>query len=220
MFTFNIKDKRLEDLAGVSVDNVLVRLGLGKNKLEQTGALLITHWGVSGPAILKLSAWGARNLYESKYNASLQIHWLPEHNQETIKQYVLKLKSEMPKKKISSYCPLNLPKRLWQSLVSYVGIKEQKIWTELSKQELNKLVIELVQGQYKITGKGIFKEEFVTCGGVSLKEINFKTMESKKCPNLYFAGEILDIDGVTGGFNFQSAWTTSWLAGKAMRNEH
>ncbi len=218
LFTFNIKDTRLKDLAGVRVDNVLVRLGQGKNKLEQTGALLITHWGVSGPAILKLSAWGARNLYDRKYNASLQINWLPEHNQETIKQYLLQLKSEIPKKKISGYCPLNLPKRLWQSLVSYVGIKEQKIWTELSKQELNKLVIELVGGQYQITGKGVFKEEFVTCGGVSLKEINFKTMESKKCPNLYFAGEILDIDGVTGGFNFQSAWTTSWLAGKAMSN--
>ena len=218
LFTFNIKDTRLDGLAGVSVSKVTVKLGTGKNKLEQTGALLITHWGLSGPAILKLSAWGARFLYNNKYNSTLQINWLPSHNQETIKQQLLQIKSEISKKKILNYCPLNLPKRLWQSLVSYVGIKESKIWAELNKQELNKLVIELVQGQYQITGKGVFKEEFVTCGGVSLKEINFKTMESKKCPNLYFAGEILDIDGVTGGFNFQSAWTTSWLAGKAMSN--
>ena len=216
LFTFNLKDTRLQALAGVSVESVIAKLGKGKNKLEQTGALLITHWGVSGPAILKLSAWGARYLCDRQYQATLQINWLPQFNQETIKQHLLQVKAENPKKKIVVHCPVNLPKRLWQSLVDYVGIKEFKIWTELSKQELNKLVIELVQGQYQITGKGLFKEEFVTCGGVSLKEIDFKTMESKKCPNLYFAGEILDIDGVTGGFNFQSAWTTSWLAGKAI----
>ena len=220
LFTFNLKDTRLQGLAGVSVESVMAKLGSGKNKLEQTGALLITHWGVSGPAILKLSAWGARYLCDRQYQATLQINWLPQFNQETIKQYLLQVKAENPKKKIVIHSPVNLPKRLWQSLVDYVGIKEFKIWTELSKQELNKLVIELVQGQYQITGKGLFKEEFVTCGGVSLKEIDFKTMESKKCPNLYFAGEILDIDGVTGGFNFQSAWTTSWLAGNAMSYKH
>lgn len=216
LFTFNIKDSRLEGLAGISVDRVLLRLGTGKHKLEQTGAILITHWGVSGPAILKLSAWGARNLFNNKYRDTLQINWLPEHNLETVKQYLWQLKADISKKRIFSYCPVNLPKRLWQSLVSYVGIKETKIWTELSKQELNKLASELVGGEYQITGKGVFKEEFVTCGGISLKEINFKTMESKKCANLYFAGEILDIDGITGGFNFQSAWTTSWLAAQAM----
>lgn len=216
LFTFNIKDPRLQGLAGVSVSNVRVKLGTGKNKLEQTGALLITHWGISGPAILKLSAWSARNLYDSKYAANLEINWLPEHNLETLKDYLLRTKSESSKKKIIGYCPLKLPKRLWQSLVTYVGIPERKVWTELNKKELNQLVVELVQGQYQIIGKGLFKDEFVTCGGVNLKEINFKTMESKKCPSLYFAGEVLDIDGVTGGFNFQSAWTTSWLAGKAI----
>jgi hypothetical protein len=217
LFTFNIKDNRLQDLAGVSVDNVRVSLlSNDKNKLEQTGALLITHWGISGPAILKLSAWGARILAENNYRLSLQINWLPQYNQETLKEHLLLKKTEIAKKKIISYCPLYLPKRLWQSLINYLDISEEKIWTELSKKELNKLVNELIKGTYKIEGKGVFKEEFVTCGGVNIKEINFKTMESKICPGLYFAGEILDIDGVTGGFNFQSAWTTGWLAGKAM----
>lgn len=218
LFTFNIKDTRLQGLAGVSVSHAEVRLGTGKNKLEQSGALLITHWGVSGPAILKLSAWGARVLYDLKYDSSLQINWLPEYNQETLKEYLSAIKLDSSKKKIVNYCPLKLPKRLWQSLVNYAEIKPEKVWSELSKQELNKLVVEIVQGQYQIKGKSAFKEEFVTCGGVNLKEINFKTMESKKCPELYFAGEVLDIDGVTGGFNFQSAWTTSWLAGQAISN--
>ena len=219
LFTFNIKDPRLEGLAGVTVKKAQVRLGTGKNKLEQTGALLITHWGVSGPAILKLSAWGARFLYDLKYNAPLQINWLPEYNQENLKQILTQLKQTHSQKKIVNYCPVELPKRFWQSLVSYADIKPAKVWSEISKKELNKLVNEIVQGQYTIKGKGVFKDEFVTCGGVSLKEVNFKTMESKKCPGLYFAGEILDIDGVTGGFNFQSAWTTSWLAGNAIAHQ-
>ena len=217
LFTFNIKDPRLQGLAGVSVSNAQVRLGTGKNKLEQNGALLITHWGVSGPAILKLSAWGARSLHELKYSSSLQINWLPESNLESLKQVFITAKETNSKKKIINYCPVKLPKRLWQSLVNYVGITD-KLWSQISKKELNKLVAEIVQGQYEIKGKGVFKDEFVTCGGVSLKEVDFKTMESKKCPGLYFAGEVLDIDGVTGGFNFQSAWTTSWLAGQAIAN--
>ncbi|MEY4518563.1 MAG: hypothetical protein RLZZ499_1162, partial [Cyanobacteriota bacterium] len=192
LFTFNIPDSRLQGLAGVSVSNAQVKLGTGKNKLEQTGALLITHWGVSGPAILKLSAWGARSLFDFKYNSPLQINWLPEFNQEDLKQLLTALKQTNPQKKIVNYCPVELPKRLWQSLINYAEIKPEKVWSEISKKELNKLVAEIVQGQYEITGKGAFKDEFVTCGGVSLKEVNFKTMESKKCPGLYFAGEILD----------------------------
>ena len=219
LFTFNIQDSRLKNLAGVSVENVHLKLSDKKNKLEQTGTLLITHWGLSGPATLKLSAWGARFLSEHNYHCGLEINWLPQYNQETLKQKLLQIKSATPKKKILTYCPLSLPKRLWQSLVNYGEINHDKLWTELGKKELNKLILELVQGQYKIIGKGVFKEEFVTCGGVSLKEIDFKTMESKICPGLYFAGEILNIDGVTGGFNFQSAWTTGWLAGNAMANK-
>lgn len=217
LFTFNIKDPRLQNLAGISVDNVRVSLlETGQTKLEQTGALLITHWGVSGPAILKLSAWGARILHDNKYTLPLQINWLPQYNQETLRQHLLTIKTEINKKKIFSYCPVDLPKRLWQNLINFLEIDQHKTWAELGKKDLNQLVQALIQGRYKITGKGVFKEEFVTCGGVNLKEINFKTMESKVCPGLYFAGEILDIDGITGGFNFQSAWTTGWIAGNAM----
>ena len=217
LFTFNIKDPRLKDLAGVSVEKVHLKLlETGKSKLEQTGIVLITHWGLSGPAVLKLSAWGARTIQECNYQLPLLINWLPEYNLETLRQYFLKLKTEIPRKQIYSYSPVNLPKRLWQSLVINSGITPQTIWAELAKKNLNTLVEELTQGKYSIAGKGVFKEEFVTCGGVSLKEVDFKTMESKICPRLYFAGEILDIDGVTGGFNFQSAWTTAWLAGQAM----
>jgi predicted Rossmann fold flavoprotein len=217
LFTFNIRDRRLENLAGISVENVSLRLlDSGKKPLEQTGALLITHWGVSGPAVLKLSAWGARFLHEHGYKVCLQINWLPQYNFETLRQVLLAFKSDHAKRKIFSYFPLIIPKRLWQQLVAFVGINPQTSWVELSNKSLEKLVRELTQGQYQIQGKGVFKEEFVTCGGVKLKEIDFKTMESKISSGLYFAGEVLNIDGITGGFNFQSAWTTAWLAGNAM----
>lgn len=219
LFTFNIRDRRLENLAGVSVENVSIcLLDKGKKFLEQKGALLITHWGVSGPAVLKLSAWGARFLYEHNYQAHLQINWLPEYNFETLRQVLLTFKTDNAKRKILSYFPLFVPKRLWQQLVTFVGIDPQTSWAELSKKSLENLVRELTQGQYQIQGKGVFKEEFVTCGGVKLKEVDFKTMESKISSGLYFAGEVLNIDGITGGFNFQSAWTTAWLAGNAMGN--
>lgn len=217
LFTFNLRDPRLEGLAGVSVEGVHLRLlETGKQKLEQTGPLLITHWGISGPAVLKLSAWGARDLHDRKYQMPLQINWLPPYNHETLRQALLDFKAQMPRRQVSSYCPFALPKRLWKQLAIASGINEKQRWTELSKQSLNQFVQELTQGRYQIQGKGIFKEEFVTCGGVDLKEVNFKTMESRLVSGLYFAGEILNIDGVTGGFNFQSAWTTGWLAGQAM----
>lgn len=222
LFTFNLKDPRLQDLAGVSVEKVNLRIlhqnKKNKQQLEQTGPLLITHWGMSGPAVLKLSAWGARILQENNYRLPLQINWLPDLNAEIIRKTLLASKSQTPRRQIAVSCPFPLPKRLWQRLVSIAGVGEQLRWAQLSKQALNKLVQELGQGKYQIQGKGVFKDEFVTCGGVSLKEVNFKTMESRICPGLYFAGEILDIDGVTGGFNFQSAWTTGWLAGKGMGN--
>jgi hypothetical protein len=221
LFTFNLNDRRIKDLAGVSVENVCLRLlDNGKTKLEQTGSLLITHWGISGPAVLKLSAWGARILFDRHYQMPLLINWLPEYNAETLRQKLLEIKTQTPKRQIYSNCPFSLPKRLWQSLVTVVGINPQTPWAELSKKALNQLVEELTQGKYLIEGKGVFKEEFVTCGGVNLKEVDFKTMESKVCKGLYFAGEILDIDGVTGGFNFQSAWTTGWLAGRSIGNNY
>ena len=217
LFTFNLRDRRLQGLAGVSLENVELRLlDNAKTKLKQTGALLITHWGISGPVVLKLSAWGARILHEHQYQLPLQINWLPQYNAETLRQHLQESKTKTPKKQINTYCPVNLPKRLWQSLLAAVAIEPQITWSQLSKKKMNQLIVELTQGKYLITGKGVFKEEFVTCGGVNLQEINFKTMESKICPGLFFAGEILDIDGVTGGFNFQSAWTTGWLAGQGI----
>ena len=217
LFTFNIPDLKLRELAGVSVEKVKLRLQIaGKTQFEQTGAILITHWGFSGPAILKLSAWGARILQENRYQATLLINWVPDSNSEFLRKQLLAVRSQLPQRQISTTCPLLLPRRLWEYLISRVNISAEDRWAGLSNKTLNQLIQEITQGQYQIQGKGVFKEEFVTCGGVDLKEVNFKTMESKCSQGLYFAGEILDIDGVTGGFNFQSAWTTAWLAGQAM----
>lgn len=217
LFTFNVPEPTLQNLAGVSVDNVRVRLQVAsQTQFEQTGPILITHWGLSGPAVLKLSAWGARVLHDCRYQATLLINWLPQYNPESLRQMLLNVKSQLPRRQISTSCPVPLPRRLWEYLVTRVGISTEDKWSGISNKLLDRLIQEIVQGQYQINGKGIFKEEFVTCGGVSLKEVDFKTMESKCCPGLYFSGEILDIDGVTGGFNFQSAWTTAWLAGQAM----
>ncbi|MBF2073110.1 MAG: NAD(P)/FAD-dependent oxidoreductase [Synechococcales cyanobacterium C42_A2020_086] len=221
LFTFTIADPMTElplsDLAGIAVDPVQVRLTVpGCQPLQQTGAVLITHWGLSGPAILKLSAWGARLLHESHYQAALQINWLPRLKPDVVRQHLLDAKHQHPKRLIGTHCPFSLSRRLWHYLITRAGITANSRWADFSKAALHRLIIELTQGRYALQGKGIFKEEFVTCGGVRLSEVNFKTMESRCCPGLYFAGEILDIDGVTGGFNFQSAWTTGWLAGHAM----
>lgn len=220
LFTFNIADAALRSLAGVAVEAAQIRLVLPDQKpLEQTGPLLITHWGMSGPAILKLSAWGARLLHDCQYRAMLQINWLPQSSQDQSRQQLLEAKQQQAKRSIATSSLFNLPRRLWQYLVARSGISAEQRWADLSKSALQQLLQELHQGRYAIAGKGAFKEEFVTCGGISLSEVNFKTMESRLCPGLFFAGEILDIDGVTGGFNFQSAWTTGWLAGQAMGQE-
>jgi len=217
LFTFNVSDPRLQDLAGVSAASVRVRLRTASGEqFEQSGPLLVTHWGLSGPAVLKLSAWGARALHDSRYQGTLQINWLPQYKQEALREQLLAVKSQLPRKAIAPNCPVPLPRRLWERLIASAGITETTRWAELSNKALNQLLQELTQGSYSVKGKGVFKEEFVTCGGVSLKEVDFKTMESRCCPGLYLAGEILDIDGVTGGFNFQSAWTTAWLAGQAI----
>ncbi len=223
LFTFNIADKRLHQLSGVAVTSATVRLtikGASKKDLKvltQTGPLLITHWGFSGPAVLKLSAWGARLLYQHKYRASLLVNWLPAISQEQVRHALQQAKANSGKKAVSTYSPYDpISKRLWQYLLGRVGIEPTLTWANLSKQQLNRLVQELTQGAFDIKGKGVFKDEFVTCGGVRLQEVDFKTMESRQCSGLYLSGEILDIDGITGGFNFQSAWTTGWLAGNAM----
>ncbi len=214
LFTFNIPDLNLRELAGVAIERAEVRLLLPK--LEQAGALLVTHWGLSGPAVLKLSAWGARLLHEQRYRAELQINWLPASSLEASRQQLLETKLQQPKKTVAGFCPVELPRRFWQYLVSRAAVEPERRWAELSKPQTQALLKELHQGQYQIQGKSMFKDEFVTCGGVRLPEVDFKTMQSRLCPGLFFAGEVLDIDGVTGGFNFQSAWTTGWLAGQAI----
>ena len=204
-------------MSGISVNSVSLTLSLQeKGVLKQTGSLLVTHWGVSGPAILKLSAYGARLLYENRYQGKLYINWLPDLSLEEVKQRLLDVKQEWGKKAIALHRGVDLPHRLWQYLIDRVNISVENRWAEINNKVLNQLAQEIHGGEYVITGKGEFKEEFVTCGGVDLKEVDFKTMESKIVPGLYFAGEILDIDGITGGFNFQSAWTTAYLAGSAM----
>ena len=218
LFTFTISDRRLQGLAGLSVTQATLTLNSGKTNLRQTGPILITHWGVSGPAVLKLSSWGARILFEANYQMPLIINWLPSEHPDSIREKLLKLKTTIGKKQVNSFCPFDLPKRLWQRFLEVIDIPEKTTWSELSKPAIGQLSQELTQGRLQIKGKGVFKEEFVTCGGVTLKEVDFKTMESKTCPGLYFAGEVLDIDGVTGGFNFQSAWTTGWLAGQGMKH--
>lgn len=217
LFTFNIPDKALRALAGVSADPVTAKLIVPPAKpLVQTGPLLITHWGLSGPAALKLSAWGARILHDSQYRGHLQVNWLPSLTVEQLRQKLQATKSEMPKRMVANYCPVALPKRLWRYWIQKMDLDATVTWTNLSKKHLNKLVESIGQSKYEFQGKGIFKDEFVTCGGVKLAEVDFRTMESRRCPGLFFAGEILDIDGVTGGFNFQGAWTTGWLAGQAL----
>jgi len=214
LFTFEIDDPRLEGLAGISVPEARVRLD--ESKLEQYGPLLITHWGLSGPAVLKLSAWGARELFDCGYEADLLIDWLPHMHPEQVTRSLAAFKDTDARKRVTSSSPFELPQRLWHSLVRAAAVAEDKRWADLSKRDMNALAEELRRGRYQISGKGVFKEEFVTCGGICLDEVDFRTMESKVCPGLYVAGEILDIDGVTGGFNFQNAWTTGWLAGRGM----
>jgi len=213
LFTFNTPTSPLLSLAGISVPQV--RAKIQETPLEQLGPLLITHWGFSGPAILKLSAWGARILQEKQYRATLLIDWMPEKKHEALKEQLLQIKSGFPARLVANESPAELPRNLWRALVEKAGIPAETRWSGLASQALQRLIEELKNGHFEIQGKSQYKEEFVTCGGVDLAEVNFKTMESKICPHLFFAGEILDIDGVTGGFNFQNAWTTGWIAGHA-----
>lgn len=211
LFAFNIDDVRLNELPGVSVQDTCVKVN--GMKLEARGPLLITHHGLSGPGILKTSAWGARELHEKDYQFSININWLPEKNAEA---QLIKTRQEWGKRKVRGRAPFEtIPKRLWEKLCIAAGIKEDCLWSQLSKENTQHLIRELTTGHYQVSGKSINKDEFVTCGGVKLPDVNLKTMESKIQPNLYFAGEILNIDGITGGFNFQNAWTSGHLAGVA-----
>ncbi|MDQ5930287.1 MAG: hypothetical protein QG594_2074 [Bacteroidota bacterium] len=213
LFTFNIKDARIKELPGVAAT---VTVKVNGAKLVSTGPLLITHWGMSGPAILKLSAWGARILSEKNYQFSIQINWLNDLETHEVEDLLRKLKQDQAKKMVSKKSPFELTNRLWESLVLASGIAAETKWADLSKNQLQQLSLELTQSIFKVNGKSTFKEEFVTAGGIDLKEINFKTMESKLHKNLFFAGEIVNIDAITGGFNFQNAWTSGFLVANAV----
>ncbi|KAA3635922.1 MAG: NAD(P)/FAD-dependent oxidoreductase [Calditrichaeota bacterium] len=213
LFTFKINDTRIKDLSGVSVSYVETRLEVGGEKFKEQGPLLITHWGLSGPAILKLSAFAARELHESRYKAELIINLLPGYSEDDISTFFQKQKAESPKKIVYNLHPHDIPKRLWHSLLQYLAINETLTFNQISAKMIQQIMQQLHNARFTVGGKGVFKEEFVTAGGISLKEIDFKTMQSKQCANLYFCGEILDIDGITGGFNFQNAWSTGYVAG-------
>ena len=214
LFTFNIKDSRIKDLLGISVPNATVQLE--DTNLEASGPLLITHWGMSGPAILKLSAFGARVLAEKNYEYQVQVNWLsrPTHK---IVNVLLNLKKKHSKKQVIVRSPFEeIPKRLWERFVLATTIKTTFNWADVSHEQIDALANQLTKSVYIAKGKSTFKEEFVTAGGVDLREINFKNFESKLQNNLFFVGEVLNIDAVTGGFNFQNAWTGGWLCAKAL----
>ena len=212
LFTFNVKDKRIDGLAGVAVENVTLKM----DSITQSGPMLITHWGLSGPAVLRTSAWGARILFDRNYRSTLTVNWLGDYKLDAALEILQRNKNwpESARKKIATQPAFSqIPIRLWRQLTQFIGDKN---WGDISKVELRKLAEELTAGQFEILGKGQFKEEFVTCGGVDLDEVDFKTMQSRIVEDLFFAGEVLDIDGITGGFNFQSSWTTGWLAGNTL----
>ena len=214
LFTFHIDDPRLIGLSGVSLESAAT--SVRGTKLRESGPLLITHWGLSGPAILKLSAWGARELAAKNYELTLAVSFSPAHTRESLVQELAGIREKNPRKQISTWSPLAMPQRLWERLVTAAGIAPTTPWTGIGNAALNALATQVTAAEFKVVGKSLFKEEFVTCGGVRLSEVDFRTMESRVCPGLHFAGEVLDIDGVTGGFNFQAAWTTGWIAGNAM----
>lgn len=213
LFTFNIKDARIKELPGVAAQ---VTVKVKDSKLVSTGPLLITHWGMSGPAILKLSAWGARILHDKNYQFTIFVNWLNDIDSEDCEKKLKNLKQEQAKKVVSKKSPFDFPNRLWESIVLASGIDSETKWADLNKNQLQNLTNQLTSGQFQVNGKSTFKDEFVTAGGIDLKEINFKTMESKLHKNLFFAGEIVNIDAVTGGFNFQNAWTSGFILANAI----
>jgi len=214
LFTFHIEIPWLRELAGVSLDTVEV--SVPETRLREHGAILLTHWGLSGPAILRLSAWGARELHDRNYQFPLHINWLPHWNAEKLAAEFQKQRKLQPAKFIVNTPLAKLPARLWEQLVIASGLARDTRWAALSGGAQHKLIQQLLRSEFPVTGKSLNKDEFVTCGGIRLNEVNFKTMESRICAGLFFAGEVLDIDGITGGFNFQAAWTTGWLAGRAL----
>ena len=214
LFSFNIADAAFKTLMGMVVEDVTVSIVGTKHKAS--GPLLITHWGASGPAILKLSSYGARYVHDCGYRFQIAVNWIGLTNGTLVAEHLQGIVEGNRRKQLSSVHPFGLPSRMWLYILDKTGLGADKRWDELGKKGLNKLVETLTNDLYNVTGKGAFREEFVTCGGVSLTNINLNTMESKVCKNLFFAGEVLDVDAITGGFNLQAAWTTGYVAGKAM----
>ena len=210
LFTFNMPTEKITELMGVAVSSVMVKIQ--GSKLKSEGPLMITHWGMSGPAILKISAFGARELFEKDYQFNAQMNWVNIQNHEAVYRELANISKGNSKKPLHKIKPFGLPTRLWNHLVTKAGLDIDKPWGELGNKSFNRLANILTNDVYKVSGKTTFKEEFVTCGGISLEDIDFNSMQSKRIPNLYFAGEVIDVDGITGGYNFQAAWSTSFVA--------
>ena len=217
LFSFKIKDPLINDLPGLSFSNTSLKLTLpDKKSFKQVGPTLITHWGLSGPAILKLSAWAAREMKRAGYKASLSVNWLGAESFSSFEETLNELKENNSKSFLKNVYPEALPKRFWLSLLDKLNIPQRKQWANISKKDSTAICNNVINSQMTVLGQNRFKDEFVECGGVALKEINFKSMESKVSKGIYFSGELLDVDGITGGFNFQNAWTTAWVAAQHM----
>ncbi len=212
LFTFNMPGNPIKELMGLSVPEAQVKVQ--GTRLVQSGPLLITHWGMSGPAILKTSAWGARILNDLDYQFNAQVNWLGDRNENDLRNWFTDNKNTLSKRKVRNKNPFSLPNRLWEFLLNKVDISPDYTWETIGKKGLNRLINVLLNDVYPVKGKTTFKEEFVTSGGVALGDIDFNTMESRKCPGLYLAGEVMNVDGVTGGFNFQAAWSSGYVAGR------
>ena len=212
LFTFNMPGETITERMGLVVQDAIVRIQ--GTKLSHQGPVLITHWGMSGPAVLKLSAWGARELEQRGYSFSIQVNWIGRTNEEDAARLLADAATASPKKKMANACPFDLPKNFWVHALEKAGIHTDTPWGELGKKPRNRLINGLLNDVYSVAGKTTFKEEFVTCGGVTLSEVDFASMQSRVVPGLHFAGEVLDVDGITGGFNFQAAWTTGFVAGQ------
>jgi predicted Rossmann fold flavoprotein len=214
LFTFHVDDPRIRGLEGICAQSA--GASVKGTKLAESGPVLVTHWGLSGPAILKLSAWGARELHDLGYTFTLSVNWAAPRSADQVRVDLEVEKATHPRRQLSNSAQFGLPARLWERLVVASGIAADSTWAAVGKDPIRALSLQLTASEFAVTGKSMNKEEFVTCGGVSLAEVDMATMESRICPSLFFAGEILDIDGVTGGYNFQAAWTTGWQAGNAM----
>jgi predicted Rossmann fold flavoprotein len=214
LFSFHLKDEWSRELAGISLQDM--ELSIPSLRLMERGAALLTHQGLSGPAILRLSAWGARDLAKVGYRFTLRVRWVAGLTEEVVTREFKRQRERSPGKSVASTALFGVPSRLWDRLCGIAGIDDGVRWAILRREEAVELCGMLTGMEFEVVGKSLNKEEFVTCGGVSVKDVDFRTMESRRCSGLYFAGEVLDVDGITGGFNFQAAWTTSWLAGQAM----